>query len=90
LPDPVKRLVLGEGASRTVEAASDVVPISKGSTSLPNGECRAILVGTAGTLNIITATGELRSLVPFQAGISPIRIKGVLAGGTADNLWALY
>jgi len=77
-----------EGPSKALVAAKDVVPLTKGAGVIPI--TRAILVGTAGSLNIVTAAGITRTAVPFQAGMNPIRIKELLAGGTGDNVWGVY
>jgi hypothetical protein len=71
--------------------ASKVVPVTPDdSTDLPDGVCRAVLVGSAGTANIIDASGVARTGVPLQQGINPIGIRRIKTGGTAANLWALY
>ncbi len=77
-----------EGASRALIAAKDVVLLVKGAGPIPT--TRAVLVGTAGDLNIVTAAGVTRNGVPFQVGMAPIRIQELLAGGTGDNVWAVY
>lgn len=77
-----------EGASKALVAAKDVVPLTKA-----GGEfaiTRAIIVGTAGTLNIVTAAGNTRNNVPFLQGMIPLRIKELLAGGTASDVWGVY
>src|SRR5262245_48548476 len=71
--------------------AARVVPIEPDDdTDLPGGVCRAILVGTGGTANLIDASGAERTGVPRQQGFNPIGAARVLTGGTASNLWALY
>ena len=71
--------------------ASQVVPIEPDDeTDLPGGVCRALLVGTAGTANLVDASGTERSGVPMQQGFNPIGAARVMTGGTAANLWALY
>ena len=77
-----------EGASKALIAARDVVPLTKAAG--PFLTARAVLVGTAGDLNIVTAAGVTRIGVPFQVGMNPIRIKELLAGGTGDDVWAAY
>lgn len=57
---------------------------------LPGGVCRALLVGTAGSADLIDASGTLRTGVPLQQGFNPIGAQRILTGGTAANLWALY
>lgn len=70
--------------------AVSIVPVTKANAALPNGQCRALLVGTAGTANIHDGTGTLRENVPLQVGYNPIRCRQVRTGGTADNIWAIY
>jgi hypothetical protein len=57
---------------------------------LPNGICRALLVGSAGVANIIDGSGIERTGIPLLQGFNPIRVQRVLTGGTASNIWALY
>ena len=71
--------------------ASKVVPITPDDdVDLPDGVCRALLVGTAGTATLIDASGAERTGVPLQRGYNPIGVARVKTGGTAANLWALY
>lgn len=54
--------------------------------------CRALWVGGAGNLAVITSVGETVTFVGVQAGtLIPMRVKRVLtAGTTATSLLALY
>jgi hypothetical protein len=71
--------------------ASRIVPITPDDDAdLPDGTCRALLVGTAGTANLIDAGGFERSDVPLQPGFNPLGIQRIKTGGSAANLWALY
>lgn len=71
--------------------AFEVAKVTKDDGSdLPDGACRALLVGTAGTANIVDAAGNDLANVPLQAGYNPIRVARVKLGGTADDIWALY
>lgn len=71
--------------------AAQIIPITPDDESdLPNGVCRAVLVGVAGMVDLIDASGATRSGVPLQQGFNPIGVQRVLTGGTASNLWALY
>lgn len=73
----------------SLAAASDVIPVIFGAI-VP--EARAIMSASAGTVNIITATGETRTGVPLLAGMTPIRIAQVNSGGTiaVGDLWLVY
>ena len=71
--------------------ASRLVPITPDdSNDLPEGACRALLVGTAGTADLIDASGVERTGVPLQQGYNPIGVLRVKTGGSASSLWALY
>ncbi len=70
--------------------ASDIVEVTKADSDLPNGVCRGLLVGTAGTANLGKVDGNNVADVPLQAGYNPIAVKQVRTGGTASNIWALY
>lgn len=71
--------------------AAKIVPVTKhDDDDLPDGVCRALLVGTPGTANIIDASGTARSNVPLQQGFNPIGVQRVTTGGDADDIWALY
>lgn len=75
-------------------AASDPVsvfaPVTKADSNLPGGLCVALLVGTAGTANLMQRDGTTRADVPLQVGFNPLQCLQVRTGGTADNIWALY
>lgn len=66
------------------------VLVTKANADLPQGPCRALLVGTAGTANLMDAEGNTVSDVPLQQGYNPLSVSQVRLGGTADNIWALY
>jgi len=70
--------------------AREVIPVTKADADLPDGQCRGLLVGTAGTANIKDGGGTTRADVPLQQGYNPIRCIQVRTGGTADDIWALY
>lgn len=69
--------------------ASAVISVTKGS-ALGRGTCRALWVGTAGTLNFTDADGNTVSSFPAQAGLNPVSAASVDSGGTASDIWALY
>jgi len=71
-------------------AAVRYEPVTKADSDLPDGPARGLLVGTAGTANLMDGAGEIRSGVPLQAGFNPMMVKQVRTGGTADDIWALY
>lgn len=71
--------------------AAKIVPITPDDDNdLPDGVCRALLVGSGGSATIIDASGAERVDVPLQQGFNPIGAQRVKFGGTASNLWALY
>ena len=69
---------------------SVVVPVTKANSDLPDGMCRCLLVGTAGTANIEDGSGVIRTNVPLQQGYNAILVKQVRTGGTASDIWAIY
>jgi hypothetical protein len=71
--------------------ASRLVPVtSDDEADLPDGVCRALLVETAGSANLIDASGADRTGVPLQQGYNPIGVQRVKTGGGASGIWALY
>ena len=70
--------------------ARSLAPVTKSdSTDIANGPCRALLVGTAGTANLIDASGTEVANVPLQQGYNPIMVRRIKTGGTAADIWAL-
>lgn len=83
--------ILGTRDGGLEAPAPKMTPITPDDDSdLPNGICRALLVGSEGTATIIDATGVERVDVPLQQGFNPIGVRRVKIGGTASGLWALY
>lgn len=67
------------------------VKVTKHDTDdLPNGACRGLWVGTAGTASLRLLDGSEVADFPLFLGWNPISVLGVKTGGTADNIWALY
>lgn len=87
LEDPAQRAAL-LAALAAVAPAQSAVKLTKGSAM--TGTCRALLVGTAGTANLSDAEGAVLTNVPLQQGYNPIGVSALAAGGTADDIWALY
>lgn len=73
-----------------IDSAVSYPPVTKADADLPEGPCRGLLVGTAGTANLMELDGTVRTNVPLQAGYNNLVVKQVMLGGTADNIWALY
>jgi len=67
--------------------ASGVRAVTK-AAAMPT--CRALWIGTPGTLNFTTADGQVITDFPALAGLLPISVTIVAASGTADDIWALY
>ena len=67
--------------------ASGVRAVTKGNAM---ATCRALWIGTPGTLNFTTADGNVLTDFPALAGLLPIATASVQASGTADDIWALY
>jgi hypothetical protein len=79
--------------NRQYGSAVDAKPVTPSDTvNLPNGPCRAIYVGGAGNLQIITAGGSTATFVGLAAGtVLPMGAVRVLSTSTtATNLLALY
>lgn len=77
----------GDPSSRPADA---FVLVTKADANLPGGACRSLLVGTAGTANLMQLDGTIRTNVPLQAGYNPLACRQVRTGGTAADIWALY
>jgi hypothetical protein len=71
-------------------SAEQYIPVTKADADLPDGACRGLLVGTAGTANLQQEDGTNRANVPLQQGFNPLVVKQVRTGGTAADIWALY
>lgn len=70
--------------------ARTFVPVTKADEDLTGGTCRGLLVGTAGTANLMQQDGTIRTNVPLQAGYNPLSVLQIRLGGTAADIWALY
>lgn len=82
---------MGNRLSRAATQTSPFFPeVTKADANLADGACRALLVGVAGTLNLMDAEGNIRANVPVQAGYNPLSVKQVRTGGTATGIFALY
>lgn len=80
-------------APRNTLTVDFAVSVTLGSSELANGECKAILAGTAGTVNLTFANGYTATDYPLQAGYNPIRatvINTPTSGTAATGVWALY
>ena len=78
-------------SSGLTSPARSLVQVTKSDTvDLAPSACRALLVGTAGTANLIDASGAQLTNVPLQQGFNPIMVRRIMTGGTADNIWAMY
>ncbi len=84
MPDYSSIPDLGSGPGRRI------VPVTKADANLPDGRCRALLVGTAGTANLGEFDGTVRANVPLQQGYNPLAVSQVRTGGTAADIWAIY
>lgn len=81
----------GTSAIRKLASAEQYRLVTKDDDDdLPDGIADGLLVGTAGTANLMEPGGDTQTDVPLVAGYNPIKVKRVLTGGTADDIWALY
>jgi hypothetical protein len=68
-----------------------MLAVTKADADLPNGRCRALLVGTAGAANLqLNADDGPLTNVPLQVGYNPLQVTQVRTGGTASDIWAIY
>lgn len=72
------------------DPATSIRAVTKADAALPDGPCRALLVGTAGTANVMDCSGTILTAIPLQLGFNPISVQQVRTGGTAADIWALY
>lgn len=83
--------MLGGGPwTKQIALPNDFVLIAAGvpaGTTVLSDRCRGLLVGTAGSLNVTMRNGNVRTGVPFQAGVNPGQFASVQSGGTAENIW---
>lgn len=69
---------------------SDYILISAGAPAGNfdcHAECRGLLIGTAGFLNVTMKNGHVIANLPVQPGILPGFFASVQAGGTATSIW---
>lgn len=78
-----------EKVSTNVELTSLKAVTKADATDLPDGISRGLYLGTAGTLNIVTAAGD-ECLITLPIGYFPVAVKQVETGGTATEIWAVY
>jgi len=83
--------MLGGGPwTKQIALPNDFILVSAAAplgTTVLSENCRGLLVGTAGSLNVTMQNGSVRTGVPFQAGVNPGRFAEVNSGGTAENIW---
>ncbi|MGB8603380.1 MAG: hypothetical protein WCD42_14390 [Rhizomicrobium sp.] len=83
--------IYGQVIDTPEASAKAIVSVTLSDTAdLPGGICRGLLVGTAGTANLVDASDNEVSSLPLQVGYNPIQVKRIKTGGTAANIWALY
>jgi hypothetical protein len=74
----------------SIYTARRVREVTPADANLPEGKCRALWIGTSGTLNFMDESNTIIEGFPAKAGIVPIVCVQVRTGGTASNIWALY
>lgn len=69
----------------------DIVPVTPSDdTDLTGGLCRALYIGASGTLRVLTANEQVRT-VTVLPGVLPVQVKRVYATGTtAASISAIY
>jgi hypothetical protein len=80
----------GESVAQDLGSFTDVAPVTLNFDvdNVPPGT-QALLVGTAGTLNVTLLDGQHKDGIIVEAGIVPLAVRRVRTGGTATNIWAL-
>lgn len=84
---------MGEPYSSEILTGRDIISVIPADADLPDGICRALWIGTAGNLNIMVETGQIRTDIPAQVGLFPVACKQVRTGASptaASNIWAIY
>lgn len=76
--------------SEITRPSGKIRAVTLANADLPDGPCRALWVGTAGTANLMDTTGTILTNFPLVAGPNPIQVNQVRTGGTASDIWALY
>jgi hypothetical protein len=77
------------GGPGNAASARGMKPVTKSDSTVLN--CRGLLIGTGGTLNVTDFDGNVSTSVPVTAGmILPVAIRYVNTGGTAADIWALF
>ena len=95
VPDLSGNSPIGNDVDRTLvddpaTPGTAVYPVTKANSDLPNGTCRELFVGTAGTANLMDSEGNILADFPLQAGRNGILVRQVRTGGTATDIWAVY
>lgn len=87
--DGVKSGRLSDYSPETVMGPA--VKLAKLTKGVAFTDCpKAIWVGTPGTANIKDLSGAACANFPLFAGRNDIAISALEAGGTADDIWAMY
>lgn len=81
---------MGSPVNNTTTSAVVYRLVTKADANLPNSTTKALLVGTAGTANLMQPDGTIQTSVPLQVGYNPLQVLQVRTGGTATDIWALY
>jgi hypothetical protein len=66
------------------------VPVIPSDNDLALGACRALMVGTDGTVPVTYADGKIDTLTLFAGTVYPISVLRIRAGGTATLIKACY
>lgn len=83
------RQALNPAATAPAMEAAAVTPSD--SADLPNGVCRALYIGGAGTVVLDTYNNTSITFAGLTAGtILPVNVRRVRTASTATNLVALY
>lgn len=70
--------------------ARAAIKVTAAATDLPDGVCRALWVGTAGTITGVDAMGNTVTSFPASTGLIPVGFSRITTSSTASDIWALY
>lgn len=87
-----KYATLAEYGVASLVPSGRVAKITPADADLPGGACRGLWVGVPGTANLVLAEDKANEAVefPLQIGFNPFAVIRVKAGGTAEDIWAVY
>lgn len=74
----------------SLEVGKRLTPVAVTSGPFTLGPCRALLVGSGGTMNGYDATSTYFLNAPIQTGWNPVSIQEISSGTAAAAVFAVY